>query len=132
MANERARTTLLIGFAAIALLLAAVGLYGVLAYTVAQRSTEIGIRMALGSSTGAVFRLVLRQGLLLVGLGLAIGAAVSAAGSRLLSGMLHGVSTLDPGVHAVVLAVLAAVATVACLLPAWRAARTDPANALKR
>jgi ABC-type antimicrobial peptide transport system permease subunit len=129
--TERARTVLLVGFASIALLLAAVGLYGVLAYGVAQRQAEIGIRMALGSTERAVFGLVLRQGLALVAIGLVIGVAMSAAGTRALAGMLHGVSPVDPTVWLLVLLTLAAVATAACLLPAWRAMRVSPATVLK-
>ena len=129
--TERARTVLLVGFASIALLLAGVGLYGVLAYGVAQRQAEIGIRMALGSTERAVFGLVLRQGLGLVGIGLVIGTALSAAGTRVLAGMLHGVSPVDPIVWSLVLLTLGAVATAACLLPAWRAMRVSPAAVLK-
>ncbi|HUF27432.1 MAG TPA: ABC transporter permease [Gemmatimonadaceae bacterium] len=129
--TERARSVLLVGFAGIALLLAAVGLYGMLAYSVAQRRAEIGIRMALGSSAGGVFMLVLRQGLTLVAIGVAAGLATSAAGTRLIVGMLHGVGALDPVVFTLVVVLLGSVAVVACLVPAWRATRVSPAAVLK-
>src|SRR5690606_34573318 len=96
LTTERARMMLLTGFAALALLLAAVGLHGVLAYTVAQRTAEIGIRMALGSSAREVFAMVLREGARLLAIGLAIGLAGSYALARVVRSMLYGVEPLDP------------------------------------
>jgi hypothetical protein len=131
LAADRIRLFLLIGFAAIALFLAGVGLYGVLAYTVAQRTNELGIRMALGSSARGVFGLVLGHGLKLTGLGLAIGLAASLALARLIRGLLFNVQPNDPLVFATVLIVLSATAALACVLPARRATRIDPLAALQ-
>jgi putative ABC transport system permease protein len=118
-------------FGAIALLLAAIGLYGVISYSVAQRTYEIGVRAALGADTSAVLAMVLRQGMTLVGLGLAIGLAGSWASTRLLAGVLHGITPTDPLAFAGMSAVLIAVAFVATVIPARRAARIDPMIALR-
>jgi putative ABC transport system permease protein len=118
-------------FGAIALLLAAIGLYGVISYSVAQRTYEIGVRAALGADTSAVLAMVLRQGMTLVGLGLAIGLAGSWASTRLLAGVLHGITPTDPLAFAGMSAVLIAVAFVATMIPARRAARIDPMIALR-
>lgn len=128
--TRRSPVLLSLSFGAIALLLSAIGIYGVLAYLVAQRKKEIGIRMALGSSTAAIFELVLREGLLLIGLGFAAGAAGAVALRRTLESQLFGVSASDPAVLAGVTGLLAAVAIVACALPARRATRIDPIVAL--
>jgi predicted permease len=128
--TRRSPVLLSLGFGAVALLLSAIGIYGVLAYLVAQRKKEIGIRMALGSSTSAIFELVLREGLLLIGLGFAAGAAGAVALRRTLESQLFGVSASDPAVLAGVTGLLAAVAIVACALPARRATRIDPIVAL--
>ncbi len=128
--TRRSPVLLSLSFGAIALLLSAIGIYGVLAYLVSQRKKEIGIRIALGSSTSAIFELVLREGLLLIGLGFAAGAAGAVALRRTLQSQLFGVSATDPAVIAGVTAVLAAVAVVACVLPARRATRIDPIVAL--
>ncbi len=128
--TRRSPVLLSLSFGAIALLLSAIGIYGVLAYLVAQRKKEIGIRMALGSSTSAIFELVLREGLLLIGLGFAAGAAGAVALRRTLESQLFGVSASDPAVLAGVTGLLAAVAIVACALPARRATRIDPIVAL--
>jgi predicted permease len=131
LAADRIRLFLLVGFASIALFLSGVGLYGVLAYTVAQRTSELGIRMALGSSAREVFGLVLKHGLKLTGIGLAIGLTASLALARLIRGLLFDVQPNDPLVFAGVLVVLAATATLACVLPARRATRIDPMVALQ-
>lgn len=121
---------LLLAFAAIALFLAAVGIYGVLAYTVTQRTRELGLRMALGGSQQAVFRLVLHEGLRVIAAGLALGAVGSLVLVRLMRTLLYGVRPTDPTVVAVVALILALVGLVACVLPAGRATRIDPMKAL--
>ena len=131
LATDRLRMFLLIGFAAIALFLAGIGLYGVLAYSVAQRTGELCIRMALGSSTREVFGLVLSHGLRLTALGLAIGAVLSLVGSRVLHSLLFGVTPYDPRVFGAVIAILTLIAVAACFIPARRATRLQPMNALR-
>jgi putative ABC transport system permease protein len=122
---------LLSAFAALALSLSAVGIYGVLSYIVSRRTREIGIRVAIGAGRADVLRLVLRGGLRLSLIGLAIGLAAAAAAGRLISGLLHDVTPHDPATFGTVAAVLAAAATLASLVPAWRASRVDPVHALK-
>jgi ABC-type antimicrobial peptide transport system permease subunit len=117
-------------FGAIALFLAAVGIYGVLAYQVAQRRKEIGIRMALGSDGRRIFGLIVSEGLWLLGLGIGVGLAGAFAIRRAMETQLFGVQPMDPVVLAVVTAVLGAVALLACAVPARRAARIDPLIAL--
>ncbi len=117
-------------FAVVALFLSAVGIYGVLAYAVVLRNRELGIRVALGSSRGEIFRLVVRQGLVILGVGLAVGAVGAYALTRSLSGLLYGVSALDPGIFAAVLGLLGVVVLLATVLPARRATRVDPIVAL--
>ena len=119
-------------FAAAAMLLAAMGIYGLLAYTVAQRTPEIGIRMALGAPRGTVLRGIVAQGLGLAAVGIAIGAAGAVAMTRLLSGMLFGVTPTDPRTFAAVAALLTVVAVLAAYLPARRASRVDPVIALRQ
>jgi putative ABC transport system permease protein len=128
---RRASTTLLGLFAAAALLLASVGLYGVVSYSVGRRTHELGLRMALGARAGDVQRLVLARGLRLALLGLAVGFAGALALSRLLSDLVFGISTLDPATLAAVGGLLLAVSLLACYLPARRATRIDPAAALR-
>ncbi|MGE3492521.1 MAG: ABC transporter permease [Vicinamibacterales bacterium] len=130
-AAPRFRTALLVVFAAVALLLAVAGVYGVMAYTVTQRVPEIGLRVALGASPGDVMSLVLKDGAGLVVLGLAAGAALSFAGAQFISGLLFGVSARDPLVFAGVSLLVALAALGACLLPGRRALRVDPLTALR-
>jgi len=118
-------------FAAFALLLATIGIYGVLAYLVTQRTSEIGIRIALGARREQVLRLMLLDGLRPALLGLILGLAVSAAAVRWIRSMLYETEPLDPAVFLVVTATLLLVAAFACLLPAWRASRLDPMQALR-
>ena len=118
-------------FGLLALILAAVGIYGVIAYTTRQRTHEIGIRMALGAARGDVFRDVLVQGARLTLAGLAVGMIVSFALTRYLRGMLFGVGTADLLTYASVTFLLCAVALIACFVPAWRAASVDPMQALR-
>jgi putative ABC transport system permease protein len=116
---------------AIALVLACVGVYGVMSFSVAERTHEIGIRMALGAQRGEVLRLVLRHGLLLAGIALAIGLPLSLGLSRLLTGLVYGVSVADPATFGAVSALLLLVAVAACYFPARRAMRVDPVIALR-
>jgi putative ABC transport system permease protein len=128
---NRLRTILLGIFAAVALLLAAIGIYGVLSYSVAQRTHEMGIRAALGATYWDQLRLVLRGGMLLTIVGLAIGIGGALAATRLLASMLFNVTAHDPATLVVVAAVLAGVALAACYIPARRATRVDPLIALR-
>ncbi len=131
MLDQSFNTTLLVGFGALSLLLAAVGLFGVLSYVVAQRTAEIGIRMALGAPRSGVLGRVLLDGLRPAALGLVLGLAASVEAARVLRDMLYETRPLDPWVFAAVAALLLAVAAIACLLPAWRASRVDPMQALR-
>jgi predicted permease len=131
LALQRMAATLLSGFGVLALLLAALGIYGVLAYSVGRRTREIGVRMALGAQIADVLGLVLRQGLVLVTLGVAVGLAGAFAVTRVLRNFLYDVRPLDPLTFVVVVVVLAAVALLACWLPARRAAMVDPMEALR-
>jgi len=121
-----------LAFGALALMLAAVGIYGVLAFQVSQRTREIGIRIALGSDGGSILRLILREGAVLVFVGLVIGVAATVALRQVIASQLYGVGALDPVVLASVSAVLTLAAFLACLVPASRAARVDPVVALTR
>jgi putative ABC transport system permease protein len=131
MAGARFRTTLLALFAGIALLLAALGIYGVLAYFVSQRAREIGIRLALGAQPSGVFKMVVRQGMTPVVLGVAAGIAVAVPMTSLMRSLLFGVEPIDPPTYAVALTALAAIAVAACAVPALRATRVDPLVALR-
>jgi putative ABC transport system permease protein len=118
-------------FAGIALALAALGIYGVVSHAVAQRTHEIGVRMAMGAAVRDVIRLVVGQGLTPVAIGLAIGIAAGLGVSRLMRGILYGVSPTDPRTYVGVVVILAGVAVLACIAPARRAARVDPLRALR-
>jgi putative ABC transport system permease protein len=131
MAGARFRTTLLAAFAGTALLLAALGIYGVLAYFVSQRAREIGIRLALGAQPSEVFRMVVRQGVLPVAAGAVAGVAVAVPMTVLLRALLFGVQPIDPPTYAIALTALAAIAVAACAVPALRATRVDPLVALR-
>jgi putative ABC transport system permease protein len=131
LAQSRFSTMLLTVFGAIALILAAIGVYGVISYGVAQRTQEIGIRMALGARHGDVLAMIVRHGAALAGVGLAVGVAAALALAGLLETLLFEVSPTDPPTFAVGLVVLSVVAVLAAALPARRAARTDPMVALR-
>jgi ABC-type antimicrobial peptide transport system permease subunit len=118
-------------FAALALALATMGIYGVLAYDVAQRTREIGIRLALGADGNAVLRLVVGQGIRLAALGILLGLIGALALTRLMSGMIYGVSSTDPSTFFAVATLLGLVAVAACYIPARRAMRVDPMVALR-
>jgi ABC-type antimicrobial peptide transport system permease subunit len=118
-------------FGGVALLLAAIGLYGVRAYTVAMRTREIGIRMALGACASDALRMMLREGMTLFGIGAAVGLVFSLAAGKLLSSLLYRVDSVDPVVLLGAPALLAAVSLVACYIPARRAALLDPMAALR-
>jgi putative ABC transport system permease protein len=132
VAAPRFRTLLLTIFAALAVALAMAGVYGVMAYTVGQRSNEIGLRMALGASAGDVVRMVLGQGALLAGIGLVLGLAGAVAATRLLETVLFEVKPFDPLTYAIVAAMVLVVAMAASYLPARRAAGLDPLDALRQ
>jgi ABC-type antimicrobial peptide transport system permease subunit len=128
---RRFSMTLLVAFSAIALVLAAIGLYGVVSYAVAQRTREFGLRVALGASPEQVTKLVLRRGLFLAGVGAAIGVVLALAASRVMKAMLFGVSTADPLAFAAAVTVLISVALLAIYIPARRATKVDPMVALR-
>lgn len=130
--GQRKLSMLLLGvFPGIALLLASIGIYGVMSYSVAQRTREMGIRLALGAARPSVLALVIRQGMTLVVLGVAIGVAAAFGLTRLLANQLYGVGANDPVTFGAVAIVLVGVALLATLLPALRATRVDPVVALR-
>ncbi|MCA1659404.1 MAG: FtsX-like permease family protein [Verrucomicrobiaceae bacterium] len=131
LARPRFNTLLLSIFAGTALLLTAIGIYGVMAYSVAQRTSEIGIRIALGAGKGSIFRLVVGQAMTLVGISLIIGLAGAFAATRLLNSLLFGVGASDPVTFISIVLLVSAVAFIAAWLPARRATRVDPIIALR-
>src|SRR6185369_4867538 len=129
--DKSANTTLLTVFAGLSLLLAVIGVYGVMSYTVVQNTREIGIRIALGARPGAILQLILGRGLFLVGLGVAIGIVAAFALTRFMESMLFGITATDPITFAAIVLLLGGVALFACLLPALRAMRVDPIVVLR-
>jgi hypothetical protein len=127
----QAGAQMLVAFGGLALVLAIVGVYGVRSFTVARRAREMGIRLALGATAPSVLWLIMREGLILTGVGLGCGMLLACTSGRLLSGLLYGVSPLDPWVFSLAPLFLAATALLACYLPARRAARIDPMVALR-
>jgi putative ABC transport system permease protein len=130
-ATKRLATVVVSLFSGAALLLAAVGLYGVLSYSVSQRKREIGVRMALGAQSNSILHLVIKRGLIVVGIGLMIGLITALVLSRLIAGILYGVSATDFVSIGLSILILGLVALLACLLPALRATRIDPITALR-
>jgi ABC-type antimicrobial peptide transport system permease subunit len=131
VARQRFYATLLMVFAGVAALLAAIGIYGVLAYSVATRTQEIGVRMALGAQRSQVLGLIFRRGLVLTGIGVGLGVIGAAGAARYLQSMLFGIEPLDPLTFVVVAAGFTAVAAAACYLPARHATRVEPVVALR-
>jgi putative ABC transport system permease protein len=131
LARMRFSTTLMLAFAIVALLLAAVGIYGVIAYSVSRRTQEIGVRMAIGAERSDVLQLVLGQGMRLVGIGVLVGVAASLGLSRFLGGLVYGVGTTDVVTLIGVALLLVVVAILACYVPARRAMRVEPVEALR-
>jgi putative ABC transport system permease protein len=131
LARPRTVSVLLTAFALIALVLAGVGVYGVMAYSVSQRTQEIGVRMALGATTDSVFRLVLGQALRLVAMGVGVGLVAAALLAQLLETLLFQTEPLDPWTFAITAVVLALVATLASYVPARRGMRIAPVDALR-
>jgi ABC-type lipoprotein release transport system permease subunit len=119
-------------FGGLAIVLAGVGIYGVLSYLVTQRSREIGIRMSLGATRGGVLAMTLKQGMRLAVIGLGVGLIGALAVSKLLASVLHGVQPRDPGILLLAPVVLAAIVLAACYLPAYRASKVDPMDALRQ
>jgi putative ABC transport system permease protein len=128
---QRAAVTLLANFSAVALLLAAIGLYGVMSYAVSQSKRERGLRIALGAQAADLLRLVVLHGTRLTAIGMGLGAIAALLLTRLMGDLLYKVSPRDPMVFGSALVVMAIATVAACLAPAWRAIRTDPVRALR-
>lgn len=128
---QRAAVTLLASFSAIALLLAGIGLYGVMSYAVSQSRCELGLRMALGAQASDLLQLVIAQGVRLTVGGMSIGAGAAWLSTRLLGDLLYKVSPHDPSVFLSALVIMVIAGVAASLLPSWRAVRTDPVRALR-
>jgi ABC-type antimicrobial peptide transport system permease subunit len=131
VADRLQQTTLLVVFGGLALVIASLGLYGLLAQTVSARGREIGIRMSLGATWRNVMRMVLSRGIALTGAGVAVGVALAWAVTRAMDTLLYGVTATDPLTFMAVAGLLAAVSAVACAIPAMRAARIDPMLVLR-
>ena len=131
IARQRMALLVLGVFALVALVLAASGLYGLVAHSVTERTHEIGVRMALGANRADVVRLVIRDGLSMTVVGVVAGLAGAAALSKFLEGLVFGVDPMDPATFALVVVMLMATALAACYLPAWRATRIAPVTALR-
>jgi ABC-type antimicrobial peptide transport system permease subunit len=130
-ARRHFQTVALAYFAGVAVFLALIGFYGLLSYAVAQRTAEVGVRMALGATRRAVIAMVLRYGLTLTGAGLSLGLAAAFAITKTLSSFLYGVSSTDPVTFLLIPALMSAVAAAASIVPAWKAAAVDPVIALR-
>ncbi len=130
-AKQRFAATLMTAFASSGLLLAVLGVYGILSYSVASRTREIGIRVALGAAPPGILRMIVRQGMMVTGTGVLIGLVGAFSLSRVMGGMVFGISSLDPGTFVAGPLVLVAVAALACFAPAWRASMVDPLTVLK-
>jgi putative ABC transport system permease protein len=128
---QQLMSSLLGGYAGLALLLAAIGIFGVISYSVSQRTAEIGVRMALGASPGDVAKVILQQGVIVIGIGITVGLGAAAWLTQFLKSQLYAVSTLDASVYAIVAGVLGTVSLAACWIPARRAMKVDPVVALR-
>jgi len=131
LGSRRFSADLVGGFAGLAVLLASIGIYGLLAYLVGQRSREVGIRMALGAQQGDILRMFLRKGVTLAGVGVVAGLVISASSASLVASLLYGVRPHDPAVFVIVPLLLFAIAVLASYLPARRATEVDPINAVR-
>jgi ABC-type antimicrobial peptide transport system permease subunit len=130
--DRRQQSIILTAFALTALLLASVGIYGLVSFSVTMRRREVGLRTALGASAGDVTRALVKHGVLLVGAGLAIGLVASLAGTRIMEGLLYGIEPRDPVTFGAIGVLVFAITVIACWLPAWRAARMSPMIALRQ
>jgi putative ABC transport system permease protein len=131
LAERRFTMLLLIIFASTALVLAAVGTYGVMSYAVSRRTHELGVRLALGASRSEILRLVVWEGIVLAAIGAAVGLTAALGLTRLMASLLYGVRPADPATLAAVSLLLAGIALLACYIPAWRATKVDPLVALR-